>query len=67
MQEYFVAEITKHGWHRISRNYKNVLQAQKLHSVMKTEFPNTCVLVDHNVKPVRNAKILKFDKDRRKS
>ncbi len=48
MPKYYVAEITKRGWQRISRYYANVKDAQKKHNMLKREYPNTCVLVANN-------------------
>jgi len=44
--EYFVAEITKRGWQRISENYQNVREAQAIHHRLKATHPNACVIVD---------------------
>lgn len=46
IQEYFVAEITKRGWQRISQNYANVREAQATHHRLKAAHPNACVIVD---------------------
>ena len=47
MLEYFVAQITKLGWKRITPNYQNVNEAQKIHSILKRKYPNACVVVDN--------------------
>jgi hypothetical protein len=48
MIEYFVTHITKLGWQRITPNYQDVIEAQKIHSILKRKYPNACVVVDDN-------------------
>jgi hypothetical protein len=46
MIEYFVTQITKLGWQRITPNYQDVVEAQKIHNTLKRKYPNACVVVD---------------------
>lgn len=45
MPKYFIAELTKLGWRRISNNFMNLKEAQSKHKSMKYKYPNTCVVV----------------------
>ncbi len=48
MHKYFIAELTKKGWRRISENFMNLKEAQTKHKNMKYKYPNACVVVDNN-------------------
>lgn len=48
MSKYFIAELTKKGWRRISKNFKDLKEAQNKHRSMKRRYPNACVVVDNN-------------------
>jgi hypothetical protein len=45
-QEYYVAQITKQGWQRISENFNDVRTAQDKHKALKPEYPYACIVVD---------------------
>jgi hypothetical protein len=45
-QQYYVARITKQGWQRISKNFKDVRTAQDKHTALKPEYPYACIVVD---------------------
>ncbi len=46
IRRYFVAEITRKGWRRISRKFSNLKEAQNRHQYLKRKFPNACVVPD---------------------
>jgi hypothetical protein len=46
MNKYFVAELTRKGWRRISRKFTDLKEAQNRHQYLKRKFPNACVVVD---------------------
>lgn len=47
MHKYFIAELTKEGWRRVSNNFINLNEAQIEHQRMKYKYPNACVMVDN--------------------